>query len=150
MPDLALYTPQAPRRFALEPGEAVRHTFLLRGFRWLLERGEPERSIHFGHLTSQRFVLEPADSASTESPISIPWNDVIEFEFAEGSLAQQRIPGIEDHMIHCSTKQPQLDAPTELFLFTCGPVAPERIADPRAHGEAFIQLADDLMLDAFE
>lgn len=150
MIDSTLYPPRAPRRFALDPGESIHHTFLLRTFRFRVEESDPIRDLRYGHLTSRRFVLEPADDASREDVISIPWNDIIEFEFAEGSLAQQRIEGIDDHMIHCSTKDSVLDDASEVFLFTCGPVGTDRIADPRAHGEAFIELADDRMLEAFE
>lgn len=144
------YPPRTPQRFALESGETLHHSFLLRTYRFRVEENEPIRDVRYGHLTSTRFVLEPADAASKEDVIAIPWNDIIEFEFAEGSLAQQRIAGIDDFMIHCSTKQPVLDDASEVFLFTCGPIGPDRLADPRAHGEAFIELADDRMLEAFE
>lgn len=150
MTDSTSYPPVPIRCFELESGERCVHSFRLDSWRWRLEGGEPIRVSWLAHFTTKRFLLEPSTAESRDEPIAIPWNDIIEFEFAEGSLAQQRIAGIDDFMVHCSTKETVLDDASEVFLFTCAPVLPDRIQDPRVHGQAFIELADDRMLEAFE
>lgn len=139
--------PPAPLRMAtLAPGERHVHSFRIVAWRYRGLGREPERAEYVGHFTNRRFLLEPL--AGSEF-LELDWNDVIEFERAEGSPAQEQLLGVEDHMIHCTEKTQTLSSLTEVFLFTAEPLEGSPPAQRVAHADAFIAIAEDLIVDAF-
>ena len=143
------YPPRNPRT-PLAEGEVARHAFLVIGYRYHLENRTPVRIRYVGHLTNQRFILEPEEAASGEETLAMAWNDIIEFEFAAGSVAQEVLDGIDDAMLHCTAKVPLFDTTSSLFVFTVAPLTEQRPCEFAVHGQRFLELVEDLMLEAFE
>lgn len=142
------YSPMPGPDVAVAAGEAHVHSFRLRGWRWTLGVRDPEVLRGRVHLTTRRFVvcIEHQDG---DRVVSVPWSDVIEFESIEGTRALETLHGAEGHMLHAVTKQPLLVEPDQVFLFEVEPMSGAQPAQRPEHCVRFIDITDDLMVDAF-
>ncbi len=143
------YPPAPLSRVTLDAGERHLHSFKIRGWLYGVALPGPTPLEFVGHFTDRRFVLEPAPG-NPEDPVSVKWNDLIEFAEVgtEGSAAE--LPGAEQHMLHAVTKSGPLLALDEWLLFTAEPLAGVRISERPAHCARFVEIADEILVDAFE
>jgi hypothetical protein len=142
------YSPEPGSDVAIGDGEAHVHSFRLRGWRWTLGVRDPEVLRGRIHLTTRRFVVG-ISRPEGDQVVSVPWSDVIEFESIEGTRALETLLGAEGHMLHAVTKQPLLVEPDQVFLFEVEPTSGAQSAQRPEHCARFIDITDDLMVDAF-
>lgn len=168
------FPPQTPCPFELAGDEQHVHTLLLRGYRYAPALPAPIHENYTAHLTTRRIILLPiepdrapdslspdplspdptrragTDLAPAPGPISLPWNDVIEIRTAAGSRLPDTLPGAEEHMLLIEARSREAQEFAEMFLFTVEPLAGARPAERPAHGIAFVDRVEELLLDAFE
>lgn len=142
------YAPVSNSDLAVSSGESHVHSFALRGWRWTLGVRDPEVLRGRIHLTTRRFVVA-IERDDGDQVVSVPWSDVIEFETIEGTRALESLLGAEGHMLHAVTKAPLLVDPDQVFLFEVEPIANAKPGERPEHCARFVDITDDLMVDAF-
>ncbi len=146
------YPPVPMTRVALAPSERHLHSFKIRGSLYGVAAAGPTPLEFIGHFTNRRFVLEPMQTNPSDwsDPVEVNWNDLIEFAAVgtEGSAAD--LPGAEEHMLHAVTKSGPLLAIDAWMLFTAEPTTGARAPERPMHTARFAEIADELLVDAFE
>lgn len=144
------YPPIALPAGLLDPGERHCHTFAIRGYLYAIDRPEPRTAEYRAHLTDRRVLFAPVAGGET---VELLWNDVIEVEPIAGTRAAELLAGAEDHMLRLLTRVPsplEVREAGELFLFTAEPAAGCPPTARPQHCQAFVDIAEELLLEAFE
>ena len=141
------YAPRSPRVASFDPDEAHLHSFRLRGYRFGPLLSEPSHEDYVAHLTARRIVLEPLPEGDA---LSMPWNDIIEFQPVRGSRIVDEVEGVEEHMMLVVAKDPRLQEAMDMLLLTAEPVDDPAPMERDRHSAAFLEIVEELLVEAFE